>query len=168
MSVKLGIGYGPCSLLYVGGVFGRAEFFTVGPALTWALKSEGMAEAGGQILVSDSAFRFVNKIYQAEEKANGKGERFYLVKNQKYEGVKTRADALVLRSNISTETYNKIAESLKGCVPAAIIPYLQIGAEEFGSETRSLTVMFASLGVELSSAETKEGMMKIQKIVTCV
>lgn len=28
--------------------------------------------------------------------------------------------------------------------------------------------MFASLGVELSSAETKQGMMKIQKIVTCV
>ena len=28
--------------------------------------------------------------------------------------------------------------------------------------------MFASLGVELSSAETHEGMMKIQKIVTKV
>jgi hypothetical protein len=41
LSVKIGIGYGPCSLLYVGGVFGRSEFFTVGPALTYALKSEG-------------------------------------------------------------------------------------------------------------------------------
>jgi hypothetical protein len=41
LSVKIGIGYGKCSLLYVGGVFGRAEFFTVGPALTYALKSEG-------------------------------------------------------------------------------------------------------------------------------
>jgi hypothetical protein len=29
-------------------------------------------------------------------------------------------------------------------------------------------VMFASLGVELSSAETKEGMEKIQKIVVTV
>lgn len=46
-------------------------------------------------------------------------------------------------------------------MPAAIIPYLQVGAEEFGSETRSLTVMFAMLGVELSSADTKEGMNKI-------
>jgi hypothetical protein len=28
--------------------------------------------------------------------------------------------------------------------------------------------MFASLGIDLSSAKTKEGMMKIQKIVTTV
>lgn len=53
-------------------------------------------------------------------------------------------------------------------MPAAIIPYLQIGAESFGSETRSLTVMFLNLGVDLSSAETHEGMQKIQKIVTTV
>jgi len=57
--------------------------------------------------------------------------------------------------------FNRISPTLKGCVPSAIIPFLQIGTEEFGSETRSLTVMFASLGVELSSAETKEGMNKI-------
>jgi len=40
------------------------------------------------------------------------------------EGVKTRADALAIRGNISNETYNKISTQLKGCVPAAIIPYL--------------------------------------------
>lgn len=41
------------------------------------------------------------------------------------------------------------------------MPYLEIGFENFGSETRALTVMFASLGVDLSSASTKEGMNKI-------
>jgi len=41
------------------------------------------------------------------------------------------------------------------------MPYLEIGHEEFGSETRALTVMFATLGVELSSASTPEGMAKI-------
>jgi len=40
LSVKIGISYGKCALLYVGGVFDRAEFFTVGSALTHALKSE--------------------------------------------------------------------------------------------------------------------------------
>jgi hypothetical protein len=30
LSVKIGIGFGKCALLYVGGVFGRAEYFTVG------------------------------------------------------------------------------------------------------------------------------------------
>lgn len=54
------------------------------------------------------------------------------------------------------------------CVPAAIMPYLEIGYEQFGSETRRLSVMFASLGVDLSSAKSREGMMKIQRIVTTV
>lgn len=40
LSVKIGIAYGKCALLYVGGVFDRSEFFTVGNALTYALKSE--------------------------------------------------------------------------------------------------------------------------------
>lgn len=107
-------------------------------------------------------------MYQAQENSNKLGEKFHLIQKLIGEGVKTRTDAIAMRSNISSETYSKIAQQLRGCVPAAIIPYLQINAEEFGSETRSLTVMFASLGVELSSAETKEGMQKIQKIVTCV
>ena len=47
LSVKIGIGYGKCALLYVGGVFNRAEFFTVGKSLKLALKSEGNAECGG-------------------------------------------------------------------------------------------------------------------------
>lgn len=47
LSVKIGISYGKCALLYVGGVFDRAEFFTVGTALTNALKSEEQATAGG-------------------------------------------------------------------------------------------------------------------------
>jgi len=42
------------------------------------------------------------------------------------------------------------------------MPYLEIGYEQYGSETRRLTVMFASLGVDLSSAQTDAGMKKIQ------
>ena len=40
LSVKIGIGFGKCALLYVGGIFNRSEFFTVGPALIHALGSE--------------------------------------------------------------------------------------------------------------------------------
>lgn len=54
-----------------------------------------------------------------------------------------------------------IQKSLRSCVAAAIMPYLEIGYEQFGSETRALTVMFASLGVDLSSASSAEGMKKI-------
>ena len=48
----MGIGYGQCGILYVGGVFNRAETLTVGEALLAALKSEGMATGGGQIIVA--------------------------------------------------------------------------------------------------------------------
>jgi hypothetical protein len=41
------------------------------------------------------------------------------------------------------------------------MPYLEINQEHYGSETRALTVMFASLGVDLSLASTFEGMQKI-------
>lgn len=34
ISFQIGIGFGDCALFYVGGVFNRAEFFTVGDALT--------------------------------------------------------------------------------------------------------------------------------------
>ena len=84
------------------------------------------------------------------------------------QGVKIRADGILLRAQIQTDFLSRIQDKLRACVPAAIIPYLQIGAEAFGSETRSLTVMFASLGVALDSVETQEGMQLIQKIVKTV
>jgi class 3 adenylate cyclase len=79
LSVKIGIGYGECALLYVGGVFNRAEFFTVGSALTYALKSEGEATEGGQIIVSETAYKYVRDFYQSREIISDKGEKFYHV-----------------------------------------------------------------------------------------
>ena len=39
----------------------------MGPALTWALDSEGEATAGGQIIVSETAFAWVRECYDARE-----------------------------------------------------------------------------------------------------
>jgi hypothetical protein len=44
----------------VGGIFNRAEFFTIGDALTAALKCEGDCKEGGQIVVSSDMWRIVN------------------------------------------------------------------------------------------------------------
>ena len=89
------------------------------------------------------------------------GEKYYMVHKLTGQGVKIRADGILLRAQIQTDFLSRIQDKLRACVPAAIIPYLQIGAEAFGSETRSLTVMFASLGVALDSVETQEGMVLI-------
>ena len=63
LSVKIGIGYGTCALLYVGGVFRRSESFTIGESLMWALGSEGQATGGGQIIVAESAFKHVREFF---------------------------------------------------------------------------------------------------------
>lgn len=114
----MGIGYGQCALLYIGGVFGRAEFFTIGTALVYALRSEAQATSGGQIIVSETAFKYVRKLYSAVEilsepdldHHNPGNEKFYQILKLIGEGIKTRADALVLRGNISNETYLKISQ----------------------------------------------------------
>lgn len=95
-------------MLYVGGVFNRAEFFTVGEALTKALASEGCATAGGQIIVNESAFDLVKKYYDYEdiikkEDKKKPTEYFYKgpkLKKSKY-GIKPRSDANAIRENIS-------------------------------------------------------------------
>ena len=65
LSVKLGIGCGDCALLHVGGVFDRAEFFTIGDALSDALHCEGDA-LGGDIIVSGNVFRLVTGHFEGE------------------------------------------------------------------------------------------------------
>ena len=152
----------------MGGVFDRAEFFTVGQALTNALKSEEQATGGGQIIVSESAFKHVkNQFYDGIEIISEENKKFYRV-TKVIIGVSGRADAVLMKSQVKYDRMAQIQKSLRSCVPAAVIPYLEIGYEQFGSETRPLTVMFASLGVDLSSASSVEGMNKIQKIVTTV
>jgi hypothetical protein len=65
--------------LYVGGVFNRAEFFTVGEALTQALSSEENATAGGQIIVSANAWANVVNYFKSEELTNDHGKKFYKI-----------------------------------------------------------------------------------------
>lgn len=64
LSVKLGIGMGQCALLHVGGVFRRAEFFTVGDALLQALACEGDADGGGEIIVSKQIWESVGSHFE--------------------------------------------------------------------------------------------------------
>lgn len=99
LSVKIGIGYGECGILYVGGVFNRAETLTVGEALLQALKSEGMATGGGQIVISQSCHEFVSDFIKAKRLKNEEtNEVFYLVDNKfMARRVVIQADAIKLR-----------------------------------------------------------------------
>ena len=83
-------------------MFGRSEYFTVGPALSHALNSEGEATAGGQIIVSETAYRFVKNFYEAAEIESDHGRKYYRVSKVK-EGVRGRADAILLKSQFKME-----------------------------------------------------------------
>ncbi len=128
LSVKIGIGFGECALLYVGGIFNRSEFFTVGDALTQALKSEECAECGGQIIVSQSAWLLVRDYFKSVEVINNHGKPFYRITSL-IQGIRTRADAVLMRNLIDPDNYTRIQGKLRSCVPAAIMPYLEIGYE---------------------------------------
>ena len=128
VSVQIGIGYGPCSLLYVGGVFGRSESFTIGAALMLALRSEGQATAGGQIIVAEPAFTHVRQYFKAKELIDEESpelDKFYLV-DYKYQGqrVKIQAEAMKMRSQFSSELLTRIQPKMEGCVASSIIPFL--------------------------------------------
>ena len=78
LSVKIGIGYGQSSLLFVGGEFGRIEYLMTGPALKQAFDCESYAEPG-DVIISSEAYSFVKEKYvygepvyprESEEKAH--------------------------------------------------------------------------------------------------
>ena len=64
----MGVAYGECAILYVGGVFSRNETLTVGPALMNALRSEGCTTDGGQVVVHESCFQHIDEsLYRGTE-----------------------------------------------------------------------------------------------------
>jgi len=108
LSVKIGIGFGKCALLYVGGIFNRAEYFTVGPSLTCALRSEEQATEGGQIIVNSSAYQYVKELYESVE-IEAHGDKFYRIVKLTGQGLRANTDAAYLRANITSEMLNRIA-----------------------------------------------------------
>lgn len=61
LSVKIGIAAGPLSLLHLGGVLQRAEYVAVGEPLAAAFAAEHHATSGGQVWVSQDAYKLMEK-----------------------------------------------------------------------------------------------------------
>ena len=100
LSVKIGIGYGKCGILYVGGVYNRSETLTVGEALTQALKSEGMSGGGGDVVIAEPCFKHVAEYFRATELINEEThEKFFKVnlRSSISKSVKIQADSMKMR-----------------------------------------------------------------------
>ena len=72
-------------------MFNREENFTVGAALVDALKSEGLATSGGQVIVAHSAYQHVAEFFKSKElidEENGGGVYHLIDLKAKTERVK--------------------------------------------------------------------------------
>lgn len=76
LSIKIGIGYGETSLLFVGGQFGRVEYLISGTSVAQAFRCEGYATAG-DVIISREAYEHV-----AEDYVYGSG--MYFNPNEKH------------------------------------------------------------------------------------
>ena len=73
-----------------------------------AFGSEECCTAGGQTVVSESAFKYVkDKYYEGHEIINDEGKKFYKVMKVR-EGIRGRADAVLLKQAMKLDKLVRI------------------------------------------------------------
>jgi len=177
LSVKIGIGVGECTILVVGGQFGRCEYLSVGDALAQACESETKAEKGGETICSEDVYRYVRDKFEFQEAVGGDDHghgpsdhdmKFYKIIKITGERVQIKADAFLMRTKFSLDKLREKLSVLKAFVPAAIVKYLDIEKEVWSKEIRMISSMFLNLKVDLKQTKSDEGIQRIQKIVKTV
>ena len=177
LSVKIGIGVGECTILVVGGVFGRCEYLSVGDALAQACESETKASAGGETICSQDVYKYVKGKFEVVEavgpdnhghESSENEMKFYKILKMTSERVQIKADAYLMRTKFSLDKLREKLSVLKAFVPNAIIKYLDIEKEIWSKEIRMMSSMFLNLKVDLKQTKTDQGIQRIQKIVKTV
>ena len=178
LSVKVGLGFGDCSIFYVGGTFKRSEYLIVGPAMKQACSAECHATQGGQIIVSEKMHEYLKNYFDFKKcdkdmaHIDSDDMAYFLYEkdkeNQKFRKIQVKAEALLMRTKFNQEKLANNTNILRTFVPAAITGYLDIEMENWCKETRLLTIMFIQLSVDLKDTETLKGREKIQNVVSTV
>ena len=175
LSVKIGLGFGTCKVLLVGGKFDRFECLVVGEAMRQACTSECHCKGGGETVVSEDVYKKICKYYnfvEAEpdtEHGPGDGLKYYkFIKEKTGDKIQIRADAFLMRTQFKGEVLKHKYSELKKFVPAAIAIYLDIEKEVWSKESRLLTIMFLNLTIDLTHTKSEEGLQYIQNIIKVV
>jgi len=66
LSVKVGLGFGECKVLLVGGIFDRFECLVVGESMRQACTSECHCQGGGEVVVCESVYNLIQQYYDFE------------------------------------------------------------------------------------------------------
>ena len=176
LSVKVGLGFGECKVLLVGGIFDRFECLVVGESMRQACSSECHCQGGGEVVVCESVYNLIQQYYDFEEAPpdyehgeNDGLKYFKLIKAKNtMDKVKIRADAFLMRKKFSSLEIKTKYNELKKFVPAAIAMYLDIEQEIWSKESRLLTIMFLNLSIDLKHTKTQDGLEHIQNIISKV
>ena len=176
LSVKVGLGFGECKVLLVGGIFDRFECLVVGESMRQACSSECHCQGGGEVVVCESVYNLIQQYYDFEEAPpdyehgeNDGLKYFKLIKAKNtMDKVKIRADAFLMRKKFSALEIKTKYNELKKFVPAAIAMYLDIEQEIWSKESRLLTIMFLNLSIDLKHTKTQDGLEHIQNIISKV
>ena len=175
LSVKVGLGFGECKVLLVGGIFDRFECLVVGESMRQACSSECHCQGGGEVVVCESVYNLIKQYYDFElappdlEHGESDGLNYYkLIKAKNTDKVKIRADAFLMRQKFSSNEIKTKYNELKKFVPAAIAMYLDIEQEVWSKESRLLTIMFLNLSIDLKHTQTQDGLEHIQNIISKV
>eukprot|EP00347_Sterkiella_histriomuscorum_P004823 403358953 len=163
--IHMGLGFGHCGILHVGGVMKRAEYFIIGDGLSQALRSLRLASSTDSVIISKNLWQVVDKFFVCEE----------LLKNYEHErsvkylfgpGIRSKSNTNVLRSEISEHRLREIQVELKTYIPAAFRPYVKIKRDTYGNEHRRITVMV--LNMEIENMYQSQSFVIIQKIVEII
>ena len=177
LSVKIGIGVGPIHILFVGGLFRRCEYLCVGECMRQAFESEKRSTSGGQIIISENVYHYVNRNYNFKEMEPSKDYppsddlKYFLIvskREEKRRRVTIRADTSKMKKKFNLSTVKPEINTLRKFLPAAVKGYLNIERESWCKELRLITCMFLNIEKDLSQLDNEDTFIQVQTIVNTV
>lgn len=141
LSVKIGIGAGPISILHLGGVFKRIEYLAVGEPLVQAFNAEHHASKQ-ELVLSPFAWQLVRRYFEGEELDDGHAF-VTAAKNPKLRKINIFKTGQVVSAITS-----QVEKNIRSYIPTAILPFASHNDDKWVNETRNVTVLFVNLGLQ--------------------
>jgi class 3 adenylate cyclase len=132
LTMQIGVSAGHVSAVHIGGVRGRWEFMLSSIPLVQCTQAEEMAEPG-QVVLCPDAWRWMKAICRGRPLAHGYAQVTAITPPE--EVVPQQLPALNPEAQTMLERY----------IPAAVLPYLKEGHDEWVAELRQVTVLFMHL-----------------------
>mmetsp|Transcript_2621 Transcript_2621/g.4960 ORF Transcript_2621/g.4960 Transcript_2621/m.4960 type:complete len:1284 (-) Transcript_2621:84-3935(-) len=141
LSVKIGIGAGPITILHLGGVYGRLEYIAIGEPLQQAFNAEHHATQR-EVIVSPTAWQLIQPYFIAVVTEDGYANVSSVLPQERLRNVN------IAKYNAELKTLSEgVIRRIQAYIPTAIVPFAGQGDDKWISELRIISVLFVNLGV---------------------